>query len=455
MAESEQSADGGATWGARLLKPFAEVRPCEVSTVLALAATIFFTLTAYYLLKVIREPLILVSHGAEVKSYAAAVQAVLLIPVLFVHGKLARRVGRLTLIASVFLFCVSNLLVFALLYRSGVSIGLPFYIWVGTFNFLLVATFWSFANDVYSPEQGKRLFPIVGVGPTVGALAGAGLATWMLAHFDPMVLMLASGGLLVVCVGLFAWVHRHPECPAKDRGAIVSRSEPLRGQGGVEALLKDRYLLLVACIALLVNWVTNSGEYVLDSTLKAASLAAGLHGAEAIKYIGQFKGSYFLWINFLALFSQLFIVSRILKYLGVGTAMLMLPLVAMASAASMALFPVLYVIRTAKIVEKATDYSVQNTAQNALYLVVSRDAKYKTKAVIDSFVVRAGDVCAAAAIYLGTELLGVSVRGFAALNVLLTMIWLAVAWRVGSIYRARSGTEALAAAPPRQAVSSA
>ena len=122
--------------------------------------------------------------------------------------------------------------------------------------------------------------------------------------------------------------------------------------------------------------------------------------------------------------------------------MLVLPLVAMAGASSMALFPVLWLIRTAKIAEKGTDYSVQNTAQNALYLVVSRDAKYKTKAVIDSFVVRAGDVCAAAVDLPRHPSSGSRRRGFAVLNVVLTAIWLVVAWRVGSLYRARSGTEA-------------
>jgi len=453
MSERKDSTE--TVWGARLLKPFAEVRPCEVSTVLVLTVTIFTILVSYYLLKTIREPLILVSHGAEVKAYASGVQALLLIPVLFVHGALARRVGRLVLISSVLLFCVSNLVVFAFLYGAGVSIGLPFYIWVGTFNFLLVATFWSFANDVYSPEQGKRLFPIVGVGTTVGAVAGSFAATWMLGFFGPRALMLISAGLLALAVGFFAWVHRHPECPAKDRGAIVPRSEPLRGEGGVAGLLKDRYLLLIACIALLANWVTNSGEYVLDSSLVHTVKASGIVGAEATKYIGQFKGSYFLWINGLALASQLFVVSRILKYLGVGTAMLALPLVAMAGASTMAIFPLLWVIRTAKIAEKGTDYSVQNTAQNALYLVVSRDAKYKTKAVIDSFVVRAGDACAAGGVWLGTHLLGVSGRGFSTLNVFLCAIWLVVAWRVGSIYRARSGTESVPSAPPRPAVSSA
>src|SRR5262252_7104493 len=94
-------------WPERLLRPFAEVKAGEAFTALVLTATIFLILTSYYLLKVIREPLILLSGGAEVKAYAAAGQALLLIPVLKLHGAVARRVGRLALIAAIFLFVAS------------------------------------------------------------------------------------------------------------------------------------------------------------------------------------------------------------------------------------------------------------------------------------------------------------------------------------------------------------
>jgi ATP:ADP antiporter, AAA family len=423
----------------RLLRPFAEVRAGEAVTALVLALTIFVLLTAYYLLKIIREPLILLSGGAEVKAYAAAGQALLLIPVLRAHGAIARRVGRLKLIAIILLFVASNLVVFAALLRASVPIGLAFYLWVGTFNYLLVATFWSFANDVYTPDQGKRLFAIVGVGSSVGALAGAALASLLLRHLSPLHLMLASAALLVLALLPFAWINAHQRCRPKDRGREVARDEPLTGAGGFQALLADRYLLLIGLITILANWVSNSGEYVLDRTLIDVARSGAMSLADAHRFVGEFKAQYFWWVNLVAVLGQFFVVSRALKYLGVGGALLVLPLVAMAGATAIVLMPALALIRTAKIAEKGTEYSLETTAVNALYLVVSRNAKYKAKAVIDTFLVRSGDVCAAMSIWVGTHLLGLQTYGFAALNVLLTAIWLIGAWQVRHLNLARSG----------------
>jgi len=423
-------------WPERLLRPFAEVRAGEAWTALVLTATIFLILTAYYLLKVIREPLILLSGGAEVKAYAAAGQALLLLPVLRAHGAIAQRVSRLKLIAIIFLFVASNLLVFAALFRAGVSIGLSFYLWVGTFNYLLVATFWSFANDVYTPEQGKRLFAIIGVGSSVGALAGAALASFLLRKLGPLELMLVSAALLVITVIPFALVNGQKQCCPKDRGREMAKDQPLTGEGGFHALINDRYLLLIGFITVLANWVTNSGEYVLDKTLIEVARSSAM--VDPGKFVGQFKADYFWWVNLVAVIGQFFVVSRVLKYLGVGSALLILPVVSMGGAVAIVLFPALALIRVAKIAEKGVEYSLETTAINALYLVVSRDEKYKAKAVIDTFLVRAGDVCAAVSIWIGTHL-GVRTAGFAALNVVLTATWLFTAWRVRSLHLVRSG----------------
>jgi ATP:ADP antiporter, AAA family len=422
----------------RLLRPFADVRACEAASALVLAATIFTVMTAYYLLKIIREPLILTGGGAEVKSYAAAGQALLLIPVLRAHGAISRHVSRMKLITAVFLFCAANLVLFSFLARTEVPIGVAFYLWVGTFNLILVATFWSFANDIYDPDQGKRLFPIVGLGSSVGAWAGAKLASHLLRKLDPPDLMLIAGGLLVGTIGLFAWNNFSQRCWPKDQGKLVPPSEPIGGPGGFELLAHDRYLLFIGLIAVVANWVTNSGEYVLDRTLIEVVSANGLTGPAVTRFIGTFKADYFEVVNLIAVLSQLFVVSRVLKYLGVGTALMALPIVSMLGAATIVLFPFLGLIRTMKISEKATDYSVQNTAQNALFLVVPRAAKYKAKAVIDSFLYRSGDVCAAGAIFVGTRL-GVKARGFAAINVVLCCVWLLIVWQVRAMNRARSG----------------
>jgi AAA family ATP:ADP antiporter len=433
-------------WLERVLRPFADIRAGEAVTALVLAATLFLLLTAYYLLKVTREPLILMSGGAEVKAYAAAGQALLLLPVLRLHGAVARRVGRLALIATVLLFVATNLVAFAGFLWAGVSIGIAFYLWVGTFNYLLVATFWSFANDIYTPEQGKRLFAIVGIGSSIGALAGAAPRR-PAPQPSPPARPDASGGRHSRSGRGPVRLARSSESgrpPAPGQKPV--HSEPLTGPGGFQALLQDRYLLLIALLTLLANWVLNSSEYVLDKTLLELARST-THGVDPVRFVGQFKATYFWWVNLVGVVGQLFIVSRVLKHLGVGGALLLLPTVSLLGASAMLLLPALGLIRVAKIAEKGTEYSVQTTGLNALYLVVSRDAKYKAKAVIDTFVVRIGDVCAAAAIWIGVHH-GVHVRGFVALNLLLSVVWFTVAVRVRALHRARSG-ELSAAASPR------
>jgi hypothetical protein len=129
----------------------------------------FLLLCAYFLLKTVREPLILLQGGAEMKLYARAGQALLMVGVVHLYGELARRVGRMKLLAIVFLFFISNLAAFAVLARADVAIGSPFFLWVGVFSYTVVAQFWALAADIYCEDQGKRLFPIIGGGTPIRA----------------------------------------------------------------------------------------------------------------------------------------------------------------------------------------------------------------------------------------------------------------------------------------------
>src|SRR5919106_1738490 len=124
------------------------------------------------------------------------------------YGAFASRVNRVWLICGVTLFFASNLLVFALLGVAGVRIGIPFYLWIGVFNMAAVAQFWAFANDLYSTERGKRLFPVIGVGASLGAVVGSGLTSIVFGGIGPYRLMLIAAAGLLVPVGLTVWVHR-------------------------------------------------------------------------------------------------------------------------------------------------------------------------------------------------------------------------------------------------------
>jgi AAA family ATP:ADP antiporter len=143
-------------------------------------------------------------------------------------------------------------------------------------------------------------------------------------------------------------------------------------------------------------------------------------------------------VNGTGLLVQLFVVSRLLKYLGVAAAVLVLPLIAIAGYAALAFLPILGLVRAVKIAENATDYSVQNTVRNVLFLPTTRDQKYKAKQAIDSFFWRAGDVLSAALVFIGVSQLGFGVPGFAGVNLALACIWLLFAVAVGREYGRKS-----------------
>jgi AAA family ATP:ADP antiporter len=419
----------------RLLRPFAAVEPAEAVSVCVLTLAVFLLLTAYYFLKTAREPLILLHGGAEVKSYAAAGQAVLLVGVVRVYAALARRVGRMTLIASVYLFFTANLVFFAALARAGVDIGVPFYLWVGIFSNTVIAQFWSFANDVYSAEQGKRLFAVLGIGSSVGAVAGALIAK-RIAFAGPAGLMLAAAVVLVVCLTLFGFVDRRYARLVQSGGERLA-AQPLVGEHAFALLLRDRYLILIAALTLLLNLVNSNGEYVVDRLLVAAAEAAAAHGVDKTEFIAAFKADYFGWVNLIGVLLQLFAVSRILTRVGVRNALFVLPAVAFASYSMIALAPVLALVRIGKIAENSLDYSLQNTARQALFLVTSRSEKYVGKAVIDTLVVRVGDVMSAGLVWLAARL-ALPVAAFATLNLMFIAAWVLALLAIGREHRRRS-----------------
>jgi AAA family ATP:ADP antiporter len=413
----------------RWLSVYTDVPPGERAGAWLLAANVFCLLASYYLLKTVREALILSEGGAEVKSYAAGAQAMILLLAVPAYGALASRVNRIRLINGVMVFFVSHLVVFYLLAADGVAIGVPFFLWVGVFNLVAVAQFWAFANDLYSADCGQRVFPLVGIGASLGALAGARLSSWSMAvHAAPALLLLYAAVGLTVCVGL-AHCTNHRE---RSHGKSVPAGridEPIGPAGGFHLIVTNRYLRLIACMVILLNMVNTIGEFLLGKLVVAQASRALAEGAAAgltkAQLIGIFYGDFFGWVNLASLFIQIFVVSRVFKRVGIAGALFVLPLVAFVSYGVLALAPVLAAVRIGKIFENSTDYSLQNTARHALFLPTSREAKYKAKQVIDGFFWRVGDVLQALLIFIGVRL-AFGVPQFALLNQLLVVVWLVV-----------------------------
>lgn len=456
MTESPSLPDVAATDAARpslldrALRVVADVRAGEGLTALGLATALFLLLLAYYIIKPVREALIL-QHpaGAEYKSWMGAGIAILLLFVVPAYSKLADRLPRNRLVSGVTLFFASHLVLFFLASSApGLSgslwLGLGFFLWVGIFNMLLVAQLWAFANDLYLPEQGRRLFAIVGVGASVGAIAGGVVKDALASVFNIFQMLLVSAVALVGVALLVEALHRRESGRALRRAqqqpevaqAAVEKAEvqPLAPIGAFAMLREHRYLGLLAAFHLVFTLVNTNGEYLLGKLIQAdaaQAIAAGTLLKEQLpEFIAGKYNTFFQWMNLLSFGLQLFVVSRLIRRMGAGPAFFILPVIALLNSLAVSAAPVLAVLFVGKMIENSTDYSLNNTLRHMLWLPTTREMKYKAKQAVDTFFVRMGDVASGGWVALAITVLDLGLRGFALGNALLVGLWLWLGWGI-------------------------
>lgn len=468
----------------RFLRLFTDVRAGESATALLLMLSIFLILVASSIMKVLREGFVLGESGVDAKAASAAAQAVLLVGAVPLYGAIASRVPRRRLINAVtvfFIVCISG---FYGLRLVGAPTGVPFYIWLGIFNVMVVAQFWGFANDVYTTDEGKRLFPLVAFGATSGAVVGAWMPRFLIGPLGIDQMLPLAAGLLALSIVITNLVdareRRRTERTVPDvltTGAMPAATDQFRAASGefrvpeakyrtesgtfrpvtaedaepttekappstgsaFRLVFRSRYLVLIALLVLCLNWVNTGGENIVGAFFLGAAnrvVDAGQAGGLSIEeLVSQRFSNYQGTVNLVAMILQLLVVSRVIKYLGVPAALLVLPLVAFAAYSLIAFVPVVAAVRWAKTAENSTDYSLNNTVRHALFLPTTREEKYKGKQAVDSFFQRAGDVMAAITWFGGTLLLGLAYHQLALVNLGVVAIWIVIAILIGRRYR--------------------
>jgi len=434
----------------RFLCLFADVRDGEGPQLLLLALNVFLILTAYYVMKPVREALILAQPGgAEIKSYSYAAQAALFVVLVPIYSALATRLPRRRLINVVTALFIACLPAFYILAQRGAPIGIVFFLWIGVFSLMVIAQFWSYANDVYSPESGKRLFAVIAFGASSGAVFGSWISSQLIRSLGVHPLLLVAVTILAISLLLFNVIDLRERSaagrlrePHPESAAALRLRDVAIGEGEAFALMmRNRYLLLIALVTFFLNWVNSAGEYILSAVVKQAAdvaVASGsIDASEQGRYIGTFFADYFQIVNIAGMLLQLFLVSRAIKYLGVPIALCILPLIALASYTVAAFIPSLMILRWVKTAENSVDYSLMNTVRQLLFLPTRRNEKFKAKQAIDCFIVRSGDVLSAATVYVGTAILSLSVSQFAWINVALVVIWLGLSIATGREFQRR------------------
>jgi AAA family ATP:ADP antiporter len=463
----------------RVLRIFTEVRPGEGPTALLMFANVFLILCAYYFIKPLREGWLSISSveglkPIQLKAYSSFAQALLLLPIVGWYGQLAVRWGRTPLFTRATLFCVSNMLLFFFLQPDLFFGKLPwsgilFYLWVGIFGVFVVAQFWTFCADIYSDERGKRMMPMIAIGATSGAAA----SSWIVGALTKVdevtgtapvpneyLLLVASVPLLVSILitrivdarerdaGAAAEVAQAPPPPA---GEAEEKAEGLQFLlSGARLVFVSRFILAAAVVTILLNWVNTNGENLLyavvNDSLASQVAEQGIVGQQAIDDFVKggttaFYGNFFFWVNVVALALQSLVASRLLKYGGFGPLLMILPVIALISYTTMALLPVLAIVKLMKIAENATDYSLNNTARHVLWLPVSSEMKFRGKPAIDTLYVRMGDGLAALTVMIGVGWLQLETGVFFVFNVVLVLAWIGFA--VVLIREHRKASEAI------------
>jgi AAA family ATP:ADP antiporter len=252
--------------------------------------------------------------------------------------------------------------------------------------------------------------------------------------------MLIGAGVLMLALSMTLMVDRIGVRRGSDAAEQADKT-PLGPEGGFELIYRDRYLFWIAVLIVLLNVVNTTGQYILNRLIVSEAAAQFGTGAASVvasrQFVTAFSGSITAAVNLVGLLLQLFATARVIRVIGIRGSLFVLPVIALINYSVIAVAPILAVVRVGKILENSTDYSIQNTLRQALFLPTSREAKYKAKAAIDTFFTRVGDIVSAGLVAFGA-ISTLTTGAFAVVNVVLTMVWLGVARQIAREHRRRA-----------------
>lgn len=426
----------------RLLSLFTSVRAGEGRCIALLCLQAFLLMVSYYLIRPVREALILTEGDPELRSYAVGVQAVTLILIIPVYGMLTRRMKSGRVYQRVNAFFVINLLAFFMLGQAGYRFGFVFFVWASIFAVMAVAQFWAFATDLFNAHSGQRLFGVIAIGISGGAWAGSRLATAGFEACGPYGLMLASALVLTAAIALSGRARERVPAPSRADEGLASGTEAGRAScwlGGFLVIVRSRYLVGIAALVVLLNWITSTSDYVLSDWLVEVARREA-PDTQAV-FIGQFMGNFYSAITLIGFLIQLLLVSRIIMAAGLARALMVTPIVFVAGYLLLGIVPVFMLLQSVLVMQRSLDYSLLNTTRNALLLPTSREVKYQAKTAIDTFFYRSGDLASALSIFVGVRLFDNDRMQFIWMILVLCITMALVAWLVGREHSRRYEVE--------------
>jgi AAA family ATP:ADP antiporter len=415
--------------------------PAERAAALWSFAYFFTLLAGYYVLRPLRDQMG-IAGGVRNLPWLFTATFVTLIAAQPIYGALVAKLPRARFIPIVYHFFVANLALFWLLLTLGivpVVVARVFFVWVSVFNLFAVAVFWSFMADLFSAEQGKRLFGFIGAGGTAGALLGPLITIWLSVPLGPVNLLIAAALFLEIAV-FCVYRLEHAAAQSGTQGAVHAAPQSIGGSAfaALPELVRSPYLLGVA------GWVSLLSFCATIVYFEQANIvSATVHGAGEQTRI--FAGID-LAVGLLSLATQIFVTGQVLKRLGTGAAAGALPAVYVVGFLALFLTPTLAVVVTLQVVQRWMNFAIANPARQVFFTVLAREEKYKAKNLIDVVIYRGSDALYGW-VFDSLQALGLKLGAIALVALPVAVGWLILSGVLGRVQERRAALTGIGATP--------
>jgi AAA family ATP:ADP antiporter len=422
-----------------------QLEPGEGRALLWSFSYFFALLCSYYIIRPMRDEMGILG-GVENLQWLFTGTLLAMTVAIPVFGWISSRFPRRQFLPCVYLFFITTLVLFYFLldrFVAHVFVARAFFIWTSVFNLFVVSVFWSFMADLYSNTQARRLFGFIAAGGTIGALTGPALTVLLVQPFGTKNLLLVSAAFLlwtIVCIAkLSTWSEKHAaanNAATKDERSYQqpgyqrdtqqkTQQEELIGGGtwsGITMVMRSPYLLGI-CLLMLLFTMLATFLYFMQAQIIRDAFVDSEQRTAVFAAID-------LAVNGLTLIVQLFLTSRLIKWFGLAAVLAIIPVLLATGFIILGLSPVLGVLLLVQVIRRAGNYAVMRPAREMLYVVLSREQKYKAKNFIDTVVYRTGDAVSAW-VYAGMRSIGISLSGIALIAVPLALIWAWLAFGLG------------------------
>lgn len=351
----------------------------------------FCVLSSYYVLRPVRDEMAVFS-GADTIPWLFMATFVVMLIATPIFGWVASRFPRRKFLPWVYLFFISNILIFWAVFSIAVDeeqnyvwLGRIFFVWLSIFNLYIVSVFWSFMADIYSREQARRLFGVISAGGSIGALLGAVVTSVLVVKIGFENLFPIAAALLATAIFCIRQL-RHWVTAENESKGLAKKGKPLGGSpfAGITHMMSSRYFMGIGFSSIIASLLGTALYMFTASLLEQSALEPNART--------QFFSNINIATNFIALTGQLFVVRHVVRLLGIGASLALMPIISIAGFAILAVEPTLAGLAILTIIRRGTGFALTKPTSDMLYSVVTPEEKYKTKNFIDTAVYRGGDL---------------------------------------------------------------